>query len=109
MSKIAIIYSTTDGQTKKIANVLKSNMDLDHSVEMVPFAEVHNLELQECEKIVVGASIRYGRHNPEVLRFIRKHRKILDEKLTFFFEVIFSCALVFDSALSPMSLFSLLT
>ena len=87
MSKIAIIYSTTDGQTKKIANVLKSNMDLDNSVEMMPLAEVHNLQLQDCEKIVVGASIRYGRHNPQVLRFIQKHRKILDEKLTFFFSV----------------------
>ena len=87
MSKIAIIYSTTDGQTKKIANVLKSNMELDHLVEMVPLTEVHNLRLQDCEKIVLGASIRYGRHKPEVLRFIQNHRKILDEKLTFFFSV----------------------
>ena len=87
MSKIAMIYSTTDGQTKLILDFLKTDLAQSHEVELSPILSSKHLDLDNFDKIVLGASVRYGKHKPEVYRFVESKRKILEQKETFFFSV----------------------
>ena len=37
-------------------------------------------DLQRCDAVVIGASIRYGKHKPEVGAFIAQHQAALEER-----------------------------
>ena len=82
-----IIYSSTDGQTKKICETLKNNSINKNSYEILSLDEVFYKEVEKYEKIIIGASIRYGRHNPRVYKFIQNNKYILDKKKSAFFSV----------------------
>ena len=82
-----IIYSSTDGQTKKICETIKDNLSSGNKFKIISLDEALNFNLDKCEKIVIGASIRYGRHNKKVLDFIIRNKNILDSKRTAFFSV----------------------
>ena len=82
-----IIYSSTDGQTKKICEILKNNSIDKSSYEIVSLDEAFDIEVEKYEKIIIGASIRYGRHNPSVYKFIQNNKYILDKKKSAFFSV----------------------
>ena len=82
-----IIYSTTDGQTKKICETLKNNSLNKNSYEIISLNEAFYKEIEKYEKIIIGASIRYGRHNPKVYEFIQNNKHILDRKKSAFFSV----------------------
>ena len=77
-----IIYSTTDGQTiaisKKIGEILGDS-------KVISIKDAGAEDLNEFETVVIGASIRYGKHKPEVFRFIQEIHKILDIKKNDFF------------------------
>ena len=87
MSKILIIYSTTDGQTKIICNKIKQNLNKSELIRIISLCEVKNLDLIDCSKIIIGASIRYGKHKPELFNFIKQNKKILNDKKSAFFSV----------------------
>ena len=82
-----IIYSTTDGQTKKICEVIKDNSINRDSYEIISLEEAFHKELEKYEKIIIGASIRYGRHNPSVYKFIKNNKNTLETKKSAFFSV----------------------
>ena len=82
-----IIYSTTDGQTKKICETLKNNSINKNSYEIISLNDAFHKEIEKYEKIIIGASIRYGRHNPKVYKFIQNNKYILDTKKSAFFSV----------------------
>ena len=86
MAKILMIYSTTDGQTKKVLERIKVEL-ADSDVEIAPISRANELELTAFDKVVLGASIRYGKHKPEVFDFVKKQKKILEGKETYFFSV----------------------
>ena len=82
-----IIYSSTDGHTKKICETIKENLPSGNKFKLISLDEALYFNLENCEKIIIGASIRYGRHNKKVLDFIIKNKNILDLKKTAFFSV----------------------
>jgi len=43
--------------------------------------------LSDFNRIVIGASIRYGRHSKELYKFIELNRNLLDKKESVFFSV----------------------
>ena len=47
-----IIYSTTDGQTKKICETIKENSINKNSYEIVSLEEASNKEIEKYEKII---------------------------------------------------------
>ena len=79
-----IIYSTTDGQTISIAE--KIGEVLENS-KVISIADAETLNLNDFETIVIGASIRYGKHKPEVYKFIKDNLEVLDTKKNAFFSV----------------------
>ena len=88
MANILIIYSTTDGHTVVICNRLKKVLEpYGHSVTIISVNESSEVDLQAFDKIVIGASIRYGKHSPQIVKFISKNGQILDSKPNAFFSV----------------------
>jgi len=88
MAKILIIYSTTDGHTEKISLRLQTVIEQPgHKVALCSITECSCLDLQFFDKIVIGASIRYGKHSPLVTDFINRNKELLDSKPNAFFSV----------------------
>jgi menaquinone-dependent protoporphyrinogen oxidase len=88
MSRILIIYSTTDGHTLKICERLQQvAQDLGHEVMLMPVQDAGMHDLAEYDKIVIGASIRYGKHNRQVYELVRRHQQALDARPNAFFSV----------------------
>ncbi len=86
MSSI-IIYSSTDGHTKNICNrILRFSGDTS-TVKIISLDEAAKLNLSEFERIIIGASIRYGRHSKKLYKFIASNKEILEQKKNIFFSV----------------------
>ena len=82
-----IIYSSIDGQTKKICETLKNNSINKSSYEIISLDEAFYKEVEKYEKIIIGASIRYGSHSSKVYEFIKSHKNVLEKKKSAFFSV----------------------
>lgn len=88
MDNILLVYSTTDGHTRKISERIKRILEEDaHEVKMISIDDESGIDLTGFDKIVLGASIRYGKHSRQVYDFIKKHQSILDKKPNAFFSV----------------------
>ena len=87
MTKLLMIYSSTDGQTKKICERIIESLINKSSVNLVSINDALNLNMENYEKIIIGASIRYGRYNSLVLKFVNNNLKILQKKYCAFFSV----------------------
>ena len=88
MSSILIIYSTTDGHTLKICSRLQHILESgDNQVTLTPVGEASALDLNPFDKIVIGASIRYGKHSPAIYTFIKENNRLLESKPNAFFSV----------------------
>ena len=88
MSRILIIYSTTDGHTRKICRRLCQVVEqLDHQITLISIDNESNVDLGSFDKIILGASIRYGKHHKKVYEFIKRNKQLLDSKPNAFFSV----------------------
>ena len=87
MTKYLFLYSTTDGHTKRICdyigNILKQQ---NHEIKIEPIS-LELKKLSEYDAIILGASIRYGKHQKSVFNFINKHKDLLETKKSAFFSV----------------------
>ena len=84
---LLIIYSSTDGHTKIICEKIINNLKNSNNVELVSLDQAIYLDLSKFNKIVIGASIRYGRHSGDLYKFIKFNKDILERKETAFFSV----------------------
>ena len=82
-----IIYSSTDGHTKIISEKIRNNLKNSNNAELVSLDQAINLDLSKFNKIIIGASIRYGRHSSDLYKFIKSNKDILEQKKTAFFSV----------------------
>jgi menaquinone-dependent protoporphyrinogen oxidase len=88
MARILILYSTVDGHTLRICRRLESLLaPAGHEVSLVELTERTQVALQPFDKVVLGASIRYGKHRPSVAAFLRANRGVLERKPTALFSV----------------------
>jgi menaquinone-dependent protoporphyrinogen oxidase len=88
MAKILFLYSTTDGHTRTICSRLKAAVERDgHEAVLHSIVEEPTPDLGAFDKIVVGASIRYGKHKPHLFEFVERHRAVLDARPNAFFTV----------------------
>ena len=82
MHQNLIIYSSTDGQTIKIC---KRIMSIIGDSKIVSIDEAKNENLSKYEKVIVGASIRYGKHKPELYEYISENcDHLIDTNASFF-------------------------
>ena len=82
-----IIYSSTDGHTKIICKRIIDFLKDRNITKLVSLNEAKNLDLSEFDKIIIGASIRYGKHSEDLYKFIELNKNTLNEKESIFFSV----------------------
>ena len=87
MSSFLFIYSSTDGHTKKICDRIKNFLNDGNLIELVSIEDAKKIDLSSFEKIIIGASIRYGRHSQELYNFVNSNKDILNQKESAFFSV----------------------
>ena len=85
MSSFLVIYSSTDGHTKTICERIKNFLNDENLVELLSLEDAKNINLSNFEKIIIGASIRYGKHSKELYNFINLNKNILEQKKVLFF------------------------
>lgn len=85
MKKKLILYSTTDGQTLKICERIKKMVSSE--IDIVSLDNIKSIELDFYDLIILGASIRYGKHKLEVSNFVLNNKEVLESKKTAFFSV----------------------
>ncbi len=87
MSSSLIIYSSTDGHTKIICSRIIDFSKVGNITKMISLKEAKGVDLSKFDKIIIGASIRYGKHSKELYNFIKVNQNILNNKETSFFSV----------------------
>lgn len=88
MARILFIYSSVDGHTLLICQRLQRIAEKENnSVEVTSVSSANSVDLASFDKVIIGASIHYGKHSREVYAFIKQHRLILDTKPNAFFTV----------------------
>jgi menaquinone-dependent protoporphyrinogen oxidase len=92
--RFLIVYATSYGQTAKIARRMADL--LIASGEAVTLVNARNhprgLHAGEFDGVIVGGSIIGGRHQRELVRFVRDHRAVLNAIPSAFFSVSGSAA-----------------
>ena len=81
--KTLILYSSHDGQTKKISEFLTALLEGDVTVDSLH----EDYDIHDFDRIVIGASIRYGHFNKKLYRFVENNAIYFEQKKTAFFGV----------------------
>ncbi len=88
MAKVLFLYSTTDGHTVEICKRMQAVIEREgEHVEIRDLAATPSLDGLEFDKIVIGASIRYGKHQKVVNEFIARNRAVLEATTNALFSV----------------------
>lgn len=88
MAEILIVYSSVDGQTRRICARLEQILSArSHHVTLRELGDALHIDVRPFEKVIVGASVRYGRHRRHVHRFFAEHGSHLQRTETALFSV----------------------
>ncbi|MFV0449869.1 MAG: menaquinone-dependent protoporphyrinogen IX dehydrogenase [Vibrio sp.] len=74
--KALLLYSTREGQTKKIMHNIAQQLE-GYQCEFVDLHECEPMDLTQYDKVLIGASIRYGKLNTKLYQFIDTHQQQL--------------------------------
>ncbi|MET0396356.1 MAG: flavodoxin domain-containing protein [Longimicrobiaceae bacterium] len=94
MARLLIVYGTTEGHTRKVAERIAAAVRARGHVADVLDASAHPAAagLDEYDGVVVAASLHYRRHQPSVVRFVRENLYALQRLPTALFSVSLSAA-----------------
>ena len=87
MQSFLLIYSTVDGHTKNISKEIGSYITDKYKVSIMSIDEVTKKILIDHDRVLIGASIRYGKYRSNVHKFINENIDILRDKSASFFSV----------------------
>ncbi len=83
-----ILYSSTDGHTIKICQFLQKIIERQgDEITLISVEHESDINLQDFDRVIIGASIRYGKHSPLIIDFINNNTRILDTLPNAFFSV----------------------
>jgi menaquinone-dependent protoporphyrinogen oxidase len=90
MATVLLAYGTGEGQTAKVtARIAETLRERGHETTVVDVSE-ETPPVADADAVLVGASIHAGKHQPEVLSFVKDHREALAGLPTGFFQVSLS-------------------
>jgi menaquinone-dependent protoporphyrinogen oxidase len=85
--KALILFSSRDGQTKKIASYIANQLQGHKSCDLLNILDAHAIDWSLYDRVLIGASIRYGHFHPAVDKFVKQHLKELQQRSSGFFSV----------------------
>jgi len=87
VANILLLYSTNYGLSKKICERIQASLrGKGEQAEVEPLVG-HGADPKSFDAIVIGASIKHGKHHPSVLEFIRANQPLLESKPSALFSV----------------------
>lgn len=88
MAHMLFAYSTVDGHTLEICQFLQQMVErAGHEASLHEISASTLPTLSDYDGVVIGASIRYGKHRPEVSRLIEQNVTFLESRPSAFFSV----------------------
>ncbi|WP_038175761.1 menaquinone-dependent protoporphyrinogen IX dehydrogenase [Vibrio pacinii] len=84
MAKALFLYSTREGQTKKIFQHISEQMK-EFDCEMIDLHSVESVDFSQYQRVLIGASIRYGHLNKKLYQFIEHNLSQLQTAKSAFF------------------------
>lgn len=88
MPETLIVYATTDGHTRTIGERIQAIMRRHgHEAALVDVAQAETLDAGRFDCVIAGASVRYGKHDPRMARFLDAHSDWLSRIPSAFFSV----------------------
>ncbi|WP_108648901.1 menaquinone-dependent protoporphyrinogen IX dehydrogenase [Dongshaea marina] len=86
MSKVALLYSSHNGQTLKIAQAIQKQIN-GGCCELFDLHQKPQLSLEHYNMVIIGAAIRYGHFDASLYRFIKDNQQHLSTMPSAFFGV----------------------
>ena len=88
MPNTLIVYATTDGQTRKISERIEQTLrDRGLETTLVAVDKAAELDPARFDGVIAGASVRYGKHDPKMARFLDGNRDAIGRIPNAFFSV----------------------
>ncbi len=85
--KALILYSTRDGQTREIAARIAQALVPQQLCDVQDLAESRQIDWPQYDRVLIGASIRYGHFNPMLMKFVTQYKSELEQRVSGFFSV----------------------
>jgi menaquinone-dependent protoporphyrinogen oxidase len=84
--KILIIYSSVHGHTREIGERIQAQLQaLGDEVTMAALPEAP--DLAGFDKVLLGGSIRHGKHRADLVAYMKAQQAVLQQKVCGFFSV----------------------
>jgi len=87
MARTLIAYWSGYGHTRRIAERLRDRLNERGDDAVISALDAEDIDPADFDRIVIGASIRNGKHKPPVHAFIQKHLELLNARPSAFFSV----------------------
>lgn len=92
-ARIAIIYATTEGQTRKIARFAADRLaDAGHAVELLRAGDAAELDLRRFDGAILAGSVHIGQFQTALKRFAYAHADMLNRRPSLFLPVSLAAA-----------------
>ncbi|SMY18331.1 menaquinone-dependent protoporphyrinogen IX dehydrogenase [Photobacterium aquimaris] len=85
MEKVLLLHSSCEGQTIKILNHIEQNLGEQYQCD---YADIHlkpKIDFSGYDRVLIGASVRYGHLNKKLYQFIDSNRENLEQTKVAFF------------------------
>lgn len=91
--RILVLYATTEGQTRKVAQAAADRLaGLGHAVERIAAADAGGIDLGRFDRAILAGSLHAGRYQPELVAFATARHAELARLPTAFLSVSLSAA-----------------
>jgi len=88
MARVLIVYSTIDGHTIEICERIRHQLtEAGNDVAIGELTADSTIDPGLFDAVIIGASIRYGKHRPNVVTFIEDNVDTLRSRPSAFFSV----------------------
>ncbi|MEX0334963.1 menaquinone-dependent protoporphyrinogen IX dehydrogenase [Vibrio tubiashii] len=84
MAKALFLYSSREGQTKKIFSHIQTELS-EYDCELLDLHTIDTVDFSQYERVLIGASIRYGHLNKKLYQFIERNLSSLQQSKVAFF------------------------
>lgn len=85
--KALILYSSRDGQTRSIASYIANKLQDTLRCDVIDLQQADDVDLNQYQQVLIGASIRYGHFHPALAKFVKQHAEQLNQMPSAFFSV----------------------
>lgn len=83
MKRILIVYNTVSGSTAEMADIIKTVLEGEYSVDVTPVTGSPSID--KYDAVILGSPMRFGGFSRPIRKFIKKNRSALRGMRVFYF------------------------